>query len=348
MNPADFFSLRLCFRELFNEDNNPDLDREIEEESKPRRERRKKQRKRDACYAILRLVSKDWKRAADSEYSFEQTRALVKAAQWGLLDSVKALVALTQPMKSDRDALLYAADNSHVEVVRFLLESNRGSPAEYSCACFRNACARGDIEMARLLLNEPRVDPTALGNAALKSAMFLKDKSTFRMLLEDKRCGSSKIFWDAVSLKDDELVKMLLKEEKVNPAVEIEGCNCLCLLWASYLGTKTLKLLLKDGRVDFINCRYHHPFRRPEGLNPSNLKVILKYSKADPSYDHCSALKAAFVLPHKVNVKVIELLMKDRRVADNIPKDLIHLRTQLDDRKLIRILDKIWNDRKNP
>jgi ankyrin repeat protein len=123
---------------------------------------------------------------------------LKEAAASGDLDIVQLLLHSEDPNYRDRDgwsAIHWAAEEGHLEIVRFLLdqETNVNTVSSYGTSPLHCAANGGHISIVSLLLLQ-QADPlksTCHGWTALHHAAFMGHSHVVQLLLEDDRVRSS-------------------------------------------------------------------------------------------------------------------------------------------------------------
>lgn len=167
---------------------------------------------------------------------------------------------LVLPSYPDEGALAYASRMGYIATVDRLLKDPRLSPSDYGV--IEGAVSMGHTSVVQRLCQDPRMIP----NHALFSA-----------------CRHNQV----------EIVKLLLKMPKVDPAFDESACFSL-----STLSPEIIKELLKDGRCD------------PSIYGNNLLRLLLQMP--DP------------VLVWSVNSKLIEMLLQDPRViTEGLPSYII-------------------------
>ena len=89
----------------------------------------------------------------------EKRRLFRERSSFGHFDVVKKLLPRVDPSDVN-DAIRWASENGHFEVVRLLLSDPRVDPADDNNEAIRLASRNGHFEVVRLLLADPRVDPS--------------------------------------------------------------------------------------------------------------------------------------------------------------------------------------------
>lgn len=87
------------------------------------------------------------------------------------------------PIANDNQAILYAADSGHLEVVRFLATIPGVDTATTNNQPIIWAASRGRLEVVRFLASLPGVDPAAQDNLAIRWAASEGHLETVRFLL---------------------------------------------------------------------------------------------------------------------------------------------------------------------
>ena len=201
------------------------------------------------------------------------------------------------PRDKDNQLIRDATRFGLSEIAQLLLEwrgpneKHKIDPSDMDNEALMNALRRGDDKIVRLLLKDPRVDPRALHNRALKYAFSssLGSGDVVKTLLLWRGPNGEKIdpsvrgnqaILDASTSGNDEIVRLLLEDERVDPRILYGMVEGEALLQASKKGHPlVVKTLLA--------------WRGPNG------------ERIDPSANNNQYIKFAFLNDHDEVVKLL-------------------------------------------
>lgn len=135
--------------------------------------------------------------------------------------------------------------------LQLLLEDGRFDPSYSESEALRAACDSGKIEMVKLLLSDGRSDPTARQQLAIRWATLNKHTEIVRMLMKYpdvdptyNNLSYNSAFYYASSRGYIEILKIFLKDHRVNPAVN---------------DNRLMYVACRDGYIDVIKLVMNHP-----------------------------------------------------------------------------------------
>ncbi len=179
--------------------------------------------------------------------------ALVRAAANGHVDVVKFLLrhAMLDPAANGNCAIWLAAQCGHLAVVERLLQDRRVDPSARDNHAVRLAAERGHLAVVDRLLRDKRVDPSAEDDYAIQWAAQHGHLAVVDRLLRDKRVDPSANNNDAVRWAAESghpaVVDRLLQDERVDPSAD----NNDAVREAAQNGhLAVVDRLLRDKRVD--------------------------------------------------------------------------------------------------
>ena len=170
----------------------------------------------------LEVISLLLKRRGQSEGSESVGRCVAKQlVPLGLVD----------PSARDNEAIRYASEKGHLDVVSLLLQQKGVDPSAINNYAIRYASENGHLEVVKLLLQRPDVDPSANNNWAIELA-------SYNGYLE--------------------IVKLLLKQPSVDPSADDNEA----IRWASKNGYfEVVKLLLQQPSVkNSLSKKYYEKY----------------------------------------------------------------------------------------
>ena len=113
----------------------------------------------------------------------------LSACETGSVDMVASLIELVDPQAECNEAIQYASQNGHIDIVRLLLKDPRVDPSDLKNYAIQLASQNGHIDVVRLLLDDPRVDPSDDNNLAIQYASEYGHIDVIKLLLDDSRVG---------------------------------------------------------------------------------------------------------------------------------------------------------------
>lgn len=145
----------------------------------------------EACmHGSLERVQKVWKSYGPIINNEVASLAFVRAACAGSLDIMNWLLEIKQinPAFGDNDALFYAVENGHVEVVKMLLKMNSIDPCSRKNTLPNHLYTKENYaEMVSLLLEDGRVQLIPYMRTFLEDAIITKDIDLLNVVLTDGR-----------------------------------------------------------------------------------------------------------------------------------------------------------------
>jgi hypothetical protein len=151
--------------------------------------------------------------------SADNNNAIKWAIESGHTEIVKSLLndPRVDPSAKDNDAIREASQNGHTEIVKLLLNDLRVDPSACNNEAIREASEKGHTEIVKILLNDPRVDPSAQDNHAIREASANGRTEVVKLLLNDPRVDPSAKNNDAIGRAKfaghTEIIKLFRKKD---------------------------------------------------------------------------------------------------------------------------------------
>jgi hypothetical protein len=145
-----------------------------------------------------------------------------------------------------------ALDTKNVNIIELILKHPDIDPSVYDNHAIIYASRTGNIEAVKILLKDPRVNIVTLYNNALTAAVTNDHINIVKLLIYDSRITNDILFsglYNAVNYGKSKIVKLLLKDGRVDPSIHNNQLINLALLNKN---TYIAKLLLEDSRVKSI------------------------------------------------------------------------------------------------
>ncbi|KAL3456230.1 hypothetical protein BJX64DRAFT_48158 [Aspergillus heterothallicus] len=300
---------------------------------------------------------------ADHAANYQKTAALLQAAQNGLSDEVRMLLAddelnINVPDALGRTPLCCAASMGHAATVRELLADGRAEPTRLDKSDrepIADAAINGHEGVVKLLLADSRVDPNAqdrIQQTALCKACYQGHEAVVQELLVDKRIdpnipdyANMTPLHIAVEMGEKTVVRLLLADSRVNPTLQdIRGRTSLHIA-ARYNRETLVRLLLADPRIDpNIVDKKHHTALHIAALWDSETAVslLLADPRVDPALLTIGQHTALWLAVKWSGIETVKLLLGDRRIdpneADNLGSTPLSIARVQHNQKLIELL----------
>lgn len=199
------------------------------------------------CAAIVELILTDG-RVDPSSFASEIFRNLSRGSIKTFRSNAAVIDLLLVDGRADptvsSSALLYdAVQRNALGVVKALLKDGRADPTVCLSKC--DTSTKESTEILKEILKDSRVNPSVL----LQQFCQCKDAKSLHLVLEDERVVvvSNELLYFAISQRSIDIVQLLLKDGRIDPARD----NSRCLLQAFQKYSHAIVgMLLADGRAD--------------------------------------------------------------------------------------------------
>ena len=253
---------------------------------------------------------------------------LKKSLQNGYLNGVKlALEKGANPSDKDNEAIRFASEEGHTEIVELLLQDKRVNPSDKDNEAIRYASENGYTEIVELLLQDKRIDPSDDDNYAIKNASYNGFTEIVRLLLQDKRVRNKLSDREIEKYENQkrglkESVRDLMKpksEEEISKKIGDLNPNDLLMKSINNNYLNGVKLALEKGADLSANDNYAIKYASLDGYTEI-VKLLLQDERVDPSADNRNdAIRYASMNGH---TEIVKLLLQDKRVDPSNKKNL--------------------------
>jgi ankyrin repeat protein len=247
------------------------------------------------------------------------------AAERGNLSVVKMLIEDGRhPPDSFVKALAAACKKGQLPVVRCILDDYDVDPSDQKNIAFLMACKHGQLDIVVYLLKDKRVNPTAEGSAGFTSAIENGHMHVVRLLQDDARMGgvgdgiASEAFSKACAKGQVAMVRFLCDPNTgiVNPSANDNDA----VIRASANGhSEVVKLLLEDERVDPA-ARDQEALCAACSISHDEYKSDDEAGDSDKNTgpDDCATQERH----HKGATEIVRLLLQDYRVDPGVNENM--------------------------
>ena len=234
------------------------------------------------------------------------------AAQLGRTEIVKAFLESKSQdavvLESLNSAIIVAARESHLDIVKLILKDSRISKEYYFRKALRSLVQIGNMDALKIPLD---LKPSFSSDAMLW-AIYEDKVDVVRYLIQERKFDPSQGYNRAVKLaatqKRAEILSELLKDPRVDPGVDN---NFAIISAAQFNAPESVKILLQDPRVlKAGNLGMALDFSVVSG-NLETLKILLASPAVDPTWNNYVAIKTAAQRGH---FEMIQELVADSRV----------------------------------
>jgi len=151
------------------------------------------------------------------------------------------------PNDASNEAIILACKNGHTDVVKILLQDSRILPFAKRNQPLRLACQYNHTEIIKLLLADKRVDPSIDNNRIFSVNAFQENLVAESFCMSCREDGDHPAICYAAQNGNDEIVELLLRDSRVNPAIHK---NLPFRVACEYGRIAVAKILLNDSRVN--------------------------------------------------------------------------------------------------
>lgn len=189
----------------------------------------------------------------------------------------------------------YICSNGNIKLFKLLMTNKNIIPECYNDQPLYNACLAGNLEIVKELLNLPRIFPTRNIKTFVICACNYRRTDILKELLKynaiDPTVSNNLLLQTACSIQSSDILKDLLRNEKIDPSINL-GKGYPIVIAARYGCYENVKLLLKDKRVDpavedysAIKLAFH--------VSELIVLELLKDERIDPSFENNYAFYTA-------------------------------------------------------